>query len=464
MLSKEVSAAQKANIGESVNPALARGRDNAYARLLGHLLNRLQKDSERGEWLQMIFKQEHLFNHMCAIFRDTKVARISRHQRIFYLRDTLADPKVGLLSFTKITLPYDAEVAITGILPGKLTVYKSTAMPVRVSFITTDISEHAMIVKAGDDMRIDVFVLDILRTFNEIWHRNGFDMKLTIYRCMSLTLNDGILEYIPSEPLSAIIARGTITSYLASSNDDAESILSESIDGLDFESGGPSGVSSKKAEFSVGCSNLRTTRLMTRSDSAPSTSRKTSLNKPTTTRRQSILTSDFYSPSYRTVRPTEEVLDTFLRSCAGYSVFTYIMGIGDRHLDNLLLKRDGHFFHIDFAYIFGADPKPFPPPMKLCKEMIEAMGGPNGIPFKRFKLYSVKAFVLLRQYARLITAFISLCSPLAGGGAYVEERLMLKMDEWAAARELERLIDESMTALFPKVFETLHKWAQYWRQ
>jgi phosphatidylinositol 3-kinase len=72
-----------------------------------------------------------------------------------------------------------------------------------------------------------------------------------------------------------------------------------------------------------------------------------------------------------------EACDNFVKSCAAYCVITYILGVGDRHLDNLLITPDGKLFHIDFGYILGRDPKRFAPPMKLCKEMVDGMGGSN---------------------------------------------------------------------------------------
>ncbi len=41
-------------------------------------------------------------------------------------------------------------------------------------------------------------------------------------------------------------------------------------------------------------------------------------------------------------------------------------------------------FHIDFGFIFGQDPKIYPAPMRLTKEMVEAMGGPNSKNYEQF--------------------------------------------------------------------------------
>ncbi len=106
------------------------------------------------------------------------------------------------------------------------------------------------------------------------------------------------------------------------------------------------------------------------------------------------------------VRP--EVLDAFIKSCAGYCVFTYILGVGDRHSENLMLSEQGHLFHIDFGFILGNDPKPFAPPFKLSPDMVEAMGGNKSANYEKFKTYCCEAYNILRKSANLIINLFSL--------------------------------------------------------
>ncbi|KAF4316327.1 hypothetical protein BBO99_00008535 [Phytophthora kernoviae] len=161
-----------------------------------------------------------------------------------------------------------------------------------------------------------------------------------------------------------------------------------------------------------------------------------------------------------------EALSTYVKSVAGYCVLTYLLGIGDRHLDNLMMKAEGHMFHIDFGFVFGADPKPYPPPFKLTKEMVEGMGGPTSEHYKKFTTYCCQAYNYLRMSADLILNLLSLMADsgieeLSANPATtllkVEEKFRLDLTDEQAEQFFLGLINDSVSALFPLLVDWIHK-------
>ncbi|CCK67951.1 phosphatidylinositol 3-kinase VPS34 KNAG_0A02620 [Huiozyma naganishii CBS 8797] len=166
------------------------------------------------------------------------------------------------------------------------------------------------------------------------------------------------------------------------------------------------------------------------------------------------------------------VMDNFVKSCAGYCVITYILGVGDRHLDNLLITPEGKFFHADFGYILGQDPKPFPPLMKLPLQIIEAFGGAESENYNKFRSYCFVSYSILRRNAGLILNLFELMKNSTipdiridpdGAILKVKERFNLDMSEEEATFYFQTLINDSVNALLPIVIDHLHNLAQYWR-
>jgi phosphatidylinositol 3-kinase len=170
---------------------------------------------------------------------------------------------------------------------------------------------------------------------------------------------------------------------------------------------------------------------------------------------------------------TPEVMDTYVKSCAGYCIITYLLGVGDRHLDNLLLTSSGNLFHIDFGYILGRDPKPFPPPMKLSREMVEGMGGVSSDHYQQFRKHCYTAFLHLRRHANLILNLFTLIVEaripdiaLEPDKAVkkVQDKFRLDLSDEEAVHYIQSLIDVSVTAVMAALVEQIHKFAQYWRK
>ncbi|VDM58565.1 unnamed protein product [Angiostrongylus costaricensis] len=168
-----------------------------------------------------------------------------------------------------------------------------------------------------------------------------------------------------------------------------------------------------------------------------------------------------------------DVVDNYVRSLAGYCVMCYVLGVGDRHLDNLLLCESGRLFHVDFGFILGRDPKPLPPPMKLTNEMLQAMGGIKSDHFRHFCMHCDSAYRILRRHANVILNLFSLM--LDAGIQNIseerdkavfkvsEQRLRLDLSDEASSMHIFGVIETSMNFLSMNVgivMDVLHELRQ----
>lgn len=390
--------------------------------------------------LQIMEQQIKFVNRLLKIASEIKTLKDSRPKKIEKLQAYLSDPRNGLLNFPPIPLPLNPAVMIMGCVPEDCTVFKSSLSPLKITFKTVpegtvldpsspvaetipprgrrsntgsssinsdtsfiasqeSFSTYSIIFKAGDDLRQDQLVIQIITLMDQLLRNENLDLKLTPYRILATGPRDGALQFVPNETLANVLSEynGGLLAYLQDHNPDPST---------------PLGV-------------------------------------------------------------TAEAMDTYVRSCAGYCVITYLLGVGDRHLDNLLICPDGHFFHADFGYILGHDPKPFPPMMKLPIQIIDGMGGASSENYDKFRSLCFTAYTTLRKSANLILNLFALMSHSSIPDIMVErdnaavfkvkEKFCLEMTEEEAIMHFQNLINDSVNAFLPMVIDRLHNLAQYWR-
>ena len=101
----------------------------------------------------------------------------------------------------------------------------------------------------------------------------------------------------------------------------------------------------------------------------------------------------------------EQVMNNLVESCAGACLYSYVLALGDRHLDNLMMTDRGDIFHVDFGYIFGKDPheqKYTPPKIRLDGCVVHALGGVGSPYYEKFENLCLKGFVDLRRASTIL--------------------------------------------------------------
>ncbi|CAD8121098.1 unnamed protein product [Paramecium sonneborni] len=161
-------------------------------------------------------------------------------------------------------------------------------------------------------------------------------------------------------------------------------------------------------------------------------------------------------------------VENFLRSCAGYCVATYLLGIGDRHSGNIMLTESGHLFHIDFGHFLGNFKTKYGinrerTPFVFTQEMAYVMGGVQGQNFKRFEDFCTKAYNQIRQHGHLLIN-IFLMNLSAGMPElqeiadieYLREKLQLGIGEQQATELFRKEITTSLNDMWRKIDNLIH--------
>ncbi|KAI5651655.1 phosphoinositide 3-kinase family, accessory domain (PIK domain) domain-containing protein [Phthorimaea operculella] len=358
-------------------------------------------NAEHQRTRSFLARQQVFIDKLVKLVKTVTRESGNRNKKAERLQQLLADPdafKFNFTNFEPMPFPLDPNVTIKGIVAKKASLFKSSLMPSKLTFLTTEGSEYEAIFKHGDDLRQDQLILQMITLMDKLLRRENLDLKLTPYKVLATSSKHGFLQFIESVTVAeALATEGSIQNFFRKYNPCE---------------GAPYGI------------------------------------KP-------------------------ETMDTYIRSCAGYCVITYLLGVGDRHLDNLLLTKAGALFHIDFGYILGRDPKPLPPPMKLSKEMVEAMGGVHSEHYHEFRKQCYTAFLHLRRHANLMLNLFSLMVDASvpdialepdKAVKKVQDKLRLDLGDEEAVHYLQNLLDMSVTAVMAALVEHFHKFAQYWRK
>jgi len=172
---------------------------------------------------------------------------------------------------------------------------------------------------------------------------------------------------------------------------------------------------------------------------------------------ESLQTFSFASswPKY-----TEEDKSTLLRSAAGSYVAGWVMGVRDRHQDNMMVQHGNMFFHIDLGHIFNEKPTIDAPRFSIPTDLKESM---NAQEWERFKDLCANGFKVLHRHAGLLINLICIMfkgvvedTPKVRLFLASPQSLMIGLEEREASDKIRMLIDSGVTSVKKKGKYLIH--------
>jgi phosphatidylinositol 3-kinase len=159
----------------------------------------------------------------------------------------------------------------------------------------------------------------------------------------------------------------------------------------------------------------------------------------------------------------DQIKKIFTYSLAISSACSYIIGLGDRHLDNIMINKKGQIFHIDYAYIME---NPITtlfelPQIKVTNDIIDFLGGVNSVYYAEFKSLVVKIYNILRANKNILYLYLKfLCDEGLLNWSRIESKLDQKLMNNMKFKDIEiTLVNEietanSLTSLFADICHT----------
>lgn len=311
----------------------------------------------------------------------------------------------------------------------RIDVLPSKSMPKKISLLGTDGKSRSFLLKSNEDLRLDSQLMTTLDIFNEVLM---VDKKLQIdqvrirtYSVTPIGPMCGLIQWVESPSLGSFVR-----AWQESPNgiDKMQKLYSETCEQVCQD------VNSDASQQHVNCkypanstiidlyyqriwSTLKSLRLSSLCDKRPSLATSKKLRADL----EPAIFESIVESLISNGQPKELIASqlwhkscsphaywiknkNFINSCAVMSMVGYIIGLGDRHLENILLdEQTGELVHVDYGVCFELGHKlPLPEvvPFRLTPNIIYAMGfaGLEG----RYTEISRRMMQLLRDKSEIV--------------------------------------------------------------